>query len=104
MELVATTYGHIVLDSSGTALIAHTGVKVVEMIKSHLAFQWGPEELSHQYPHLSLGQIYSALAYYWDHKDQMDAKLAKRAAMSDAIEAETPVPDFIQQLRRTRSA
>ena len=26
-------------------------------------------------PHLSLGQIYAALAFYFDHKDELDAQI-----------------------------
>ncbi len=37
-----------------------------------------PEELRFQYPHLSLGQIHSALAYYWDHKEVIDADIERR--------------------------
>jgi uncharacterized protein (DUF433 family) len=37
-------------------------VELVAAAKSH---GWSAEELTYQHPHLSLGQVHSALAYYY---------------------------------------
>jgi uncharacterized protein (DUF433 family) len=42
-------------------------MKVIELVREQDAYGWSPEELHFQHPYLSLGQIHSALAYYWDH-------------------------------------
>jgi uncharacterized protein (DUF433 family) len=55
--------------------IDDTGVKVIEVVLSHLAYGWSPAEIHFQYPHLSLAQIYAALAYYYDHKEALDAQI-----------------------------
>lgn len=31
-----------------------------------------PEEILDKYPHLTLAQIYDALSYYYDHKEEID--------------------------------
>lgn len=31
-----------------------------------------PEEIQIKLPHLNLAQIYDALSYYYDHKDEID--------------------------------
>lgn len=31
-----------------------------------------PEEIQIKLPHLTLGQIYNALSYYYDYKDEID--------------------------------
>ena len=36
-----------------------------------------PEEIARSYTHLSLGQIYMALAYYHANRDQIEAQLAE---------------------------
>lgn len=33
-----------------------------------------PEEIATQYPDLSVPAVYAALAYYYDHKEEMDAQ------------------------------
>ena len=50
---------------------------------AQMAHGWSPEELHFQYPHLTLGQIHSALAYYWDHRDELDADIARRSQMAE---------------------
>ena len=42
-----------------------------------------PEDIAQTYPHLSLGQIYTALAYYHANRDQIDAELSEADAEYD---------------------
>jgi uncharacterized protein (DUF433 family) len=70
-------YEHIVLEG-GIPVIAGTTVKVVELVTEQKAYGWSPEELHFQHPHLSLGQIHAALAYYWDHAEELDADIERR--------------------------
>ena len=74
MALTNTEYKHIRLNESKIPTIAETTMKVVELVTSIKAYGWNPEELHANYPHVSMGKIYSALAYYWDHKQDMDAE------------------------------
>ncbi len=37
---------------------------------------------------VSLGQIHSALAYYWDHRDELDRDIERRSRMIDEIRSE----------------
>jgi Protein of unknown function (DUF433) len=48
---------------------------VVEVVLDRLAYHWDADEIHRQHPHLSLGQIYSALAYYYDHQAEMDREI-----------------------------
>src|SRR3954451_10072620 len=99
MSLVETRYEHIVLDDAGIPLIAGTTMKVIELVLEHDAYGWSPEELHFQHPYLSLGQIYSALAYYWDHKDELDQDIARRRARVEEIKRTTPISPLISRLR-----
>lgn len=83
MSLAATNYPHITLRGDGVAVIAGTTMKVAELVAEVQAYGWSPEELHFQHPHLSLGQIHSALAYYWDHKDTLDRELAQALREAD---------------------
>ena len=74
----ATTYEHIQIDGSGVPIIAGTTMKVVELVMGQLAHGWSPEELFFQHPYLTLGQIHAALAYYWDHKQELDTDIERR--------------------------
>ena len=78
LTLKKTTYEHVVLDEKKVPIIAGTKMKVIELVLGKTAYGWSPEELHFQHPYLSLGQIYSALAYYWDHKEALDEDIEKR--------------------------
>jgi len=86
MPSVQTSYGHISLDEKGTPFIARTTMKVVELIVEKIAHGWSPEELHFQHPNLTLGQIYSALAYYADHQVELEKDIEKRLETSAFLE------------------
>jgi uncharacterized protein (DUF433 family) len=77
MMTVATGYQHIVIDEKGRPVIAGANMKVVELVLDHTAYGWSPEELAVQHPHLSLGQIYSALAYFYDHREEIEQMIER---------------------------
>jgi uncharacterized protein (DUF433 family) len=99
----ATCYPHIVTDASGTAFISETKMKVTTLVLDHLAYGWSPEELLFQHPGLTLGQIHSALAYYWDHQAEIDAQIEATTAQVDELRARQPrsaVADRLARLKR----
>ena len=85
--LVKTAYEHIYTDEDGVAQIADANTKVIELVLDHIAYGWSPEELAFQHPHLTLGQIHSALAYYWDHQADLDHEIRRRLEDVDAVRA-----------------
>jgi uncharacterized protein (DUF433 family) len=68
-------YAHITLSPAGVPYIAGTRTKVEEVILDHLAHRWDAEEIQRQHPALTLGQIHSALAYYYDHQEELDREI-----------------------------
>jgi uncharacterized protein (DUF433 family) len=88
--MIETQYKHILLDEAHIPMIAGTTMKVVEFVLDHLAYSWSPEELHFQHPYLTLGQLHSALAYYWDHQAELDADITRRLARIDQLRHTTP--------------
>ncbi len=84
---VATTYEHITLAENGVAMIEGTTTKIVEIVLETKAYGWSPEEIHFQHPYLSLGQIYSALAYYYDHLSEFEREIKERLAKVEEIRA-----------------
>ena len=79
----AEAIAHIHTDPQGRAWIDDTNVKVMEVVKDWLAHGSSPEEMCCQYPHLSLAQVHAALAYYYDHQEQMDEALRQELQEHD---------------------
>ena len=47
---------------------------------------YSPEEIADQYPHLTLSQVYTALAYYHANKEEIEVSLAIEEKKSDQLE------------------
>ena len=91
-----STVSQIETDEKGVAWIAGANTKVIEVVLDKLAYGWSPEETHFQHPHLSLAQIHAALAYYYEHQEQLDSEIARRRQ-----EAETMAADSVDSsLRR----
>ena len=97
--LAETRYEHVVLNESHTPLIAGTTMKVVELVLAQAAYGWSAEELNLQFPHLTLGQIYSALAYYWDHREELDKNIEHRIEFVNKTQKSMPVSDLVKRLK-----
>ena len=75
MSSITTPYEHIVVEDKGVAVIATSHMKLAQLVSEVMAYGWSPEELHFQHPHLSMGQIHSALAYYWDHEEEINQQI-----------------------------
>ncbi|MBN1318280.1 MAG: DUF433 domain-containing protein [Anaerolineales bacterium] len=96
---VDTRYEHIALNTDRIPIISGTTMKVIELVLDHKAYGWSPEELHFQHPYLTLGQIYSALAYYWDHQSELDRDIERRLEFIDQIikdKKPTPLEDKLK--------
>lgn len=87
--MLATTYPHIDITDDGVPYLTGTQTKVLEVALDRLAYHWDADEIQRQHPHLSLGQIHSALAYYYDHEADMnqavETQLHRVAAIKERL-------------------
>ena len=100
MTSIATAYRHIHLDDLQVPIVAGTTMKVVEIVVSQRAYGWSPEEIHFQYPHLSMSQIYSALAYYWDHRIDMDIDLQRRFDLAENLRQQSEPLNLVNRSRQ----
>ena len=88
MSFVETRYEHIVLDESGVPVIAGTRMRVEQLVLDKEAYGWSPEEMCYQHPQLALGQVYSALAYYADHSEEIHREIEEGLEFADRLRRE----------------
>jgi uncharacterized protein (DUF433 family) len=71
------SYPHIGIREDGKAIIASQGCryKVRILVEEFLATGASPAQLQQNHPELTLGEIHSALAYYYDHKVEIDREI-----------------------------
>ena len=79
MATAATpVYTHIVKEPGycgGKATIDNTRVRVNNVVWLHKQ-DYSPAQILESYPDLSLARVHAALAYYYDHAEEIEAELA----------------------------
>ncbi len=85
-DTVHTEYAHIVRTPGvvgGEPRIADRRIRVRDIVAARDLRGHSPEEIAGSvYPDLTLAQVYAALAYYEDHRDEID-----QTAVSEASKA-----------------
>ena len=71
----------------GKPVITGTRIRVWDVYVHHERLGRSPDEIVRAYPHITLADVHAALAYYWDHKDDIDQQ------MKDADEFVTELKD-----------
>ena len=80
----------------GQPIIVGSTLRVSDLIASHIYRGLSPEELAVNFA-IDLGQVYAALAYYYQHKTEIDEQMHVDAAKADRLLA-----DFDAQKRLIR--
>ena len=75
----------------GRPRIAGTDV-TVQRIVGWYKLGLAPEDIPDEIGHLSLAQVYAALAYYYANVDEIEAAIEAEAQEAAAFEAEYPGP------------
>ena len=70
---------------SGKAAIGATRVRVNNVVYLHRQGRTA-DEIRVEYPGLTHAQIYAALAYYHDHKDEIEAELSEDEGVDERYE------------------
>jgi uncharacterized protein (DUF433 family) len=68
----------------GRPIIAGTRTRVSNIVAYH-KLGLSPEELAREFPHLTLSQIYDALSYYYEHREEIDREIDEDS--EDAIKS-----------------
>lgn len=99
MILTATEYPHIQLNENQVPIISGTTMKVMELIMAQIAYGWTPEEIHVNHRYLTMAQIYAALAYYWDHKPEMDAAISEDLQSVEKMRTNAGDSPFVTRLK-----
>jgi uncharacterized protein (DUF433 family) len=84
----------------GRPRIAGTRIKVEQVVIWHDQMEMTPTEIVEKWPHLKLADIYASLAYYHDHREEIDADLAAGEAFVEELEAKQP--SLLEKIRQRK--
>jgi uncharacterized protein (DUF433 family) len=60
-------------------------VRIAQIAMDYLEHGWSVDEMCRQHPYLSLSEAHSAMAYYFDHQEEIDREIAEEI---DQVEGE----------------
>jgi uncharacterized protein (DUF433 family) len=82
----------------GKPRIAGTRIKVEQVVIWHEQMGMSPAEIVSRWPHLTLADVSAALAYYHNHRAEIDADLAEGEKLFEELKAKQPsIWDKIRQ-------
>src|SRR5947199_306826 len=74
----------------GRACIAGHRIRVMDIVVLHEKRGLTLEEIVHQYPSITLADVYAALAYYFDNREEIEADFRKDEEWARFAEANYP--------------
>ena len=86
-------YPHIVKTPdtcSGLPRIEGTRITVNLVVREVVRLRWTPEEVLMAHPHLTLAQIHAALAYYFDHAEEVENSLIEGDEREKELRSQFP--------------
>ncbi len=94
-------YPHIVRTPgtcSGLSRIEGTRITVNLVVREVVRLSWTPEEVLIAHPYLTLAQIHAALAYYFDHADEVEASRREGDQLEKELRSQFParLSDLVQ--------
>ena len=94
--MTTLAYPHI----SEDGILEGTTIRVADLIAQKLAWGWSAEELHFQHPHISLGAVYSVLAYYADNEEEINAQIATTMNVVKEFRRNAPPSRFVERMKR----
>jgi uncharacterized protein (DUF433 family) len=86
----------------GKPRIAGHRIKVQHVVVWHERMALSPDEIVSQHPGLTLADVHAALAYYWDHRDAIDADIEADRLFADKLH--NGAPSIFEKARQRNAA
>jgi uncharacterized protein (DUF433 family) len=87
----------------GKPRIAGHRITVKNVVVWHERMGMSPDEIAATYPSITLADVYAALAYYHDHRDEIRARMKADEEFVAELQAKAP-PSRLQQILAERNA
>jgi len=100
MTLMPIEDAHISVDEKGVPWVRRAGVSVKQVVASLKDCGFQAEEVVRQFPYLKISEVYSVLAYYHDHREEIELVLQKDREFADKLRAQTPEAPVTTRLRQ----
>jgi uncharacterized protein (DUF433 family) len=97
---LSATYPHIVKEEDQPArLEGHARTRVAMIVTDYVWRGWSAEEIALKYPYLSHAEVHAAMAYYFDHREEIDQELAAEDREVEAWKRAHPTSPLLLRLK-----
>ena len=104
MKLTPIQNSHVFIDEAGKPRLFPSHVKVRMLVESVQACQCSPEELVKIYPHLQVAEVHAGMAYYYDHKAQIDEEIREGREFAEQFRLSNPESPATKRVRAIMEA
>ncbi|NEP35587.1 MULTISPECIES: DUF433 domain-containing protein [Moorena] len=84
----------------GKPRIAGHRIRVQDIVICHESMGMSPDEILYRHPSITMSDVYAALAYYHDHKEEIRQDIEAGVAFVQTVQAQTP--SLLQQKPQNR--
>jgi len=74
----------------GKPCIAGTRIRVQDVYVWHEVQGLGADEIVSRFPHISMADVYAALSYYWEHRDEILRQMTEETALVERMKQKHP--------------
>jgi uncharacterized protein (DUF433 family) len=94
-------YPHVVKRPDESAhLERYPRTRVAMLVGDYVWRGWSAEEIARQYPYLTLAEIHAALAYYFDHREEIDEELISEYRAVEEWKQAHPTSSILLRLKQ----
>ena len=74
----------------GRACIAGHRIRVMDIVVWHELRGYSPDEIVDLFPGITLADVHAALAYYFDHREEIEADFRRDQELDEGARANAP--------------
>jgi uncharacterized protein (DUF433 family) len=94
MSMSPVSHQHIAMMPSALhgekAVIAGTRIRVIDVYVWHVLQGKSAQQIVEEFPHLTLADVYAAMAYYWDNEQLLQEQFQRGKEFADEMQKEYP--------------
>jgi uncharacterized protein (DUF433 family) len=76
----------------GKPCVAGTRIRVQDIYVWHELQGQSADEIVSTFPHITMADVYAALAYYWDHRDEIQRQMQEETTLVENMKRKYPSP------------
>lgn len=86
------------------ARIVGSRIRVRDVVHWHQGEGWSPERIVEEFPTISLADVHAALAYYHDHREELERRWDEDDAFAESVRRShrSPLQEKLDRVRASR--